>query len=79
MSMIAPRRRARAGIAGDALIDLYDYATAPAPRRGRPVTHDLEGWQVLDDWPERVPVTEVEVDVFEAWFGDILDELFGPA
>jgi len=23
-------------------------------------------------------VTAAEVDVFEAWFGDILDELFGP-
>jgi len=25
-----------------------------------------------------VPVTEREVDVFEAWFGDFIDELFGP-
>lgn len=32
----------------------------------------------MADWPEHVPVTEREVDVFEAWFGDILDELFGP-
>jgi hypothetical protein len=32
---------------------------------------------VVDDWPERVPVTTAEVDVLEAWFGDILDELFG--
>ena len=31
-----------------------------------------------DDWPERVPVTSAEVDVFEAWFGDVFDELFGP-
>jgi len=23
-------------------------------------------------------VTEAELDVFEAWFGDVLDELFGP-
>jgi len=22
-------------------------------------------------------VTEAEIDLFEAWFGDILDELFG--
>ena len=39
--------------------------------------HDLADWRVIDDWPERVPVTEREVDVFEAWFGDIVDELFG--
>jgi len=32
----------------------------------------------VEDWPERVPVTSEELDVFEAWFGDILDELFGP-
>lgn len=56
---------------------LYDYRQ-PAPRPGRPPKHDLTGWRVTDDWPERVPVTPEEVDVFEAWFGDILDELFGP-
>lgn len=39
--------------------------------------HDLIGWRVIDDWPQRVPVTEREVDVFETWFGDILDELLG--
>ena len=31
-----------------------------------------------DDWPEHIPVTETEVDVFEAWFGDLFDDLFGP-
>jgi len=24
----------------------------------------------------RLPVTDAEVDVFEAWFGDLFDELF---
>jgi hypothetical protein len=33
-------------------------------------------WTVTDDWPEEVPVTEAEIDVFEAWFGDLFDELF---
>jgi len=23
-----------------------------------------------------VPITEAEIDVFEAWFGDLFDELF---
>jgi hypothetical protein len=32
---------------------------------------------VTDDWPTDVPVTEIEIDVFEAWFGDLFDELFG--
>ena len=43
-----------------------------------PPKDDLSTWVVTDDWPERVPVTSVEVDVFEAWFGDVFDELFGP-
>ena len=47
----------------------------PSPRIGRPVKHDLSGWTVTDDWPEHIPVTEA---VFEAWFGDLLDEFFGP-
>ena len=58
--------------------DLLVYAQEPAKRRrGSPPASDLETWCVIDDWPERVPVTEREVDVFEAWFGDVLDELFG--
>ena len=48
------------------------------PFPGRPPKHDLSDWTVADDWPEHVPVTEAEVDVFEACFGDLFDELFGP-
>ena len=72
------RRRDRRGRAGLGVLpdDLY-VETQPWPRAGRPVNRDLETWLVTDDWPERVPVTEAEVDVFEAWFGDILDELLG--
>ena len=40
--------------------------------------HDLSTWAVTDDWPQHVPVNRAEVEVFEAWFGDILGELFGP-
>jgi hypothetical protein len=28
---------------------------------------------VTDDWPDEVPVTEAEIEVFEAWFGDLFD------
>ena len=60
-------------------VDLLAYAQEPVrKRRGRPPAYDPESWRVVDDWPDRVPVTEREVDVFEAWFGDVLDELFGP-
>ena len=59
--------------------DLLVYARdAVQRRRSRPPDNDPGAWRVIDDWPERVPVTEREVDVFEAWFGDVLDELFGP-
>ena len=53
-------------------------AFAVRPNVGRALKDDLSTWVVTDDWPERVPVTSVEVDVFEAWFGDVFDELFGP-
>lgn len=51
---------------------------SPPRRRGRPPKHDPSTWTVTDDWPERVPVTAAEVDVFESYFGDLFDELFGP-
>lgn len=62
--------------------DLYDYADDPAPRqsslRGSP-SHifDVEQLPVIDDWPEKVPITEAEIQVFERWFGDVFDEMFG--
>jgi hypothetical protein len=62
---------------GELPADLY-IAPAPWPRPGRPVKHDVETWRVIDDWPESVPVTQAEIDVFEAWFGDLFDEFFGP-
>ena len=61
--------------ASEQLEELLGY---PWPFPGRPPRHDLSTWTVTDDWPERVPVTSGEVDVFEAWFGDVFDELFGP-
>lgn len=46
------------------------------PFPGRPPKHDLSTWAVADDWPDPVPVTLAEVEVFERWFGDFFDELF---
>lgn len=76
-----PRSTRRAGDAAGVLPDdLYDYYTVePDPRRGAPATAAAKTWRVTDDWPERVPVTEAEIEVFERWFGDLLDELFGPS
>jgi len=30
-------------------------------------------WSVTVGWPKNVPVTETEIDVFNAWFGDLFD------
>ncbi|MFM9829432.1 MAG: hypothetical protein ACKVOB_11925 [Sphingomonas sp.] len=49
----------------------------PWPFQGRPPKHDVEAWTVTDDWPECVSVTDAEVGMFEAWFGDLFDELVG--
>jgi hypothetical protein len=56
--------------------DLYDYAQPPQYPNGQPPIDALSDWRVIDDWPARVPVTPDELDVFEAWFGDIIDEIF---
>jgi len=76
---ISNRRRVRhcRTVPGELPSDLY-IAPVPWPRHGRPVKHEVETWRVIDDWPQRVPVTQAEVDVFEAWFGDLFDEFFGP-
>jgi hypothetical protein len=68
-----PRPRASLGVLPD---NLY-LQPEPWPRIGRPSKHDVSMWTVVGDWPRRVPVIEREVDVFEAWFGGILDEQFG--
>jgi len=69
-------RRRRAESFGAAPDDLYDYARPPARRPGRPASNDPSTWTVTDDWPDEVPVTEAEIEVFEAWFRDLFDELF---
>ena len=57
-------------------VDLY-IESEPWPRIGRPPKHDVEAWTVTDDWPNFVPITDAELDVSEAWFGDLFDEMFG--
>jgi len=62
--------------------DLYDYSDDPAPRIRPPReslsdAFDVEKLPVIDDWPDEVPITEAEIQVFERWFGDVFDEMFG--
>lgn len=62
--------------------DLYNYgddlAPPRGPRRRNLWSGSLDVLPVIDDWSERVPVTEAEVDIFERYFGDILERLFCP-
>lgn len=86
--MHAKRRHARKGRPREPIPktlpdDLYDYGDDPAPRLGAPrgsplYVIDVEKLPVIDDWPEKVPITEEEIDIFERYFGDVLDRLFGP-
>lgn len=87
--MCAQRRNARKGrprqpIPKTLPEDLYDYGDDPQPSDGsQRCNTPLLGsngrrMRVTDDWPERVPVTEAEIQVFERWFGDVFDELLNP-
>lgn len=67
-------RRVRPPTVSEQLEALLGY---PWPFPGRLPKHDLSTWTVTDDWPRPVPVTQAEVEVFEHWFGDLFDELFG--
>jgi hypothetical protein len=69
-------RRQCSVLSAAVLDDLHDYARQTIRRSRRSRKADPIAWTVTDDWPEDVPVTEAEVDVFEAWFGGLFDELF---
>lgn len=85
--MCAQRRRARRGRPRQPAPktlpeDLYSYDDEPVPTRQRRNSLldaiDEENFSVTDDWPDDVPVTEAEIEVFERWFGDFFDELLSP-
>jgi len=64
--------------------NLYDYALPqwPEPSRSRKrrqrSIRARRRPEVISDFPERIPVTSAEVDIFEAHFAGFFDELFGP-
>jgi hypothetical protein len=60
-------------------IALYDYNQPTV--RARSVNRSLGAkWlpAVTDDLPKRIPITDDELDIVEAHFSDLLDELLGP-
>lgn len=73
-----------AELASAEVIDFFDYASPErrtSRQRGgverRTVVARL-GMRITDDWPACVPVTEAELDLFEAHFGPLIDELLRP-
>jgi hypothetical protein len=58
-----PRRTQCSGELPD---DLYDYLRPTIRRRGRPAKNDRSEWTVTGDWPDEVPITEAEIELFEA-------------
>ena len=60
-------------------LDLHDYARS-LQRGGRVGRSRIDRWTppVLTDWPDPLLVTEAELDAWEAYFADVLGELFGP-
>jgi len=81
--MAAPSRTLEALSEEHPLADLYDYArprrAEPSRSRKRPRSKRAR-WQplVVSNFPDRIPVTSAEVDIFEAHFADFFEELFGP-
>jgi hypothetical protein len=53
--------------------------SGPQRRAAARKTKAADAWMpaVTHDWPEGMPVSEAELDVFEAHFGDFIDELLG--
>ena len=51
--------------------DLYGYLRPVMPSDKR--CRGQKRITITDDWPEVVPVTEAEVRIVEAYFGDLLD------
>jgi hypothetical protein len=80
----------REHLASAIIVSLHDYypggcedveprkrrrSSAAAVRRPRALERTPK---VTHDWTAGMPVTEAELDVFEAHFGPFLDELLGP-
>lgn len=59
--------------------NLYDYIlpSSDSSCHASKVDDGLLDWIVTDDWPEHIPVSLAEVELFERWFGDVFDEFFG--
>jgi hypothetical protein len=70
-----PRKNRSHGMRRAARYSTISMTMWPRPGRRRAKRGSVT-LTVTDDWPEDVPVTDAEIVVFEAWFGELFDELF---
>lgn len=61
------------------LTSLFDYAAPDrCPKSNRAKRYKKE-WQpeIIDDWPDHIPISVRELQLFEVHCSDLLDEIFG--
>ncbi|AZO42965.1 hypothetical protein EJ076_18630 [Mesorhizobium sp. M7D.F.Ca.US.005.01.1.1] len=61
------------------LTGLFDYAVPSRCPKSDRAKRYKEEWQpeILDDWPDPIPISERELDLFDVHCSDLLDEIFG--
>lgn len=79
MTLLRKRRRRAPRRWSEGLDDLHDYYQPTSGRQVVPRPRDEDGPIVVtDDWPERVPIGDMELRVIEGRLREELDALFGP-
>lgn len=63
----------------DSLYDFYGERGEQSPLQKRAPRRPRPKWapKIIDDWPDRVPVFVEEVEMYELYFAEELDEIFG--
>jgi hypothetical protein len=66
----------------DGIVSLYDFyggrgEQSPPPKRAPRRPRPMWAPKVIDDWPDRVPVFIEELEMYELYFAEELDEIFG--
>ena len=61
------------------LYDFYGDRSEQPPLRKRAPRRPRPKWapKIIDNWPDRVPVFVEELELYEIYFADELDEIFG--
>lgn len=63
-------------------LDYFDYYGETREERSAPRRTSCQPWAawtptILDDWPEDVPVFVEELELYELYFADELDQILG--